>query len=338
MQKGLVKCPNGHSISSSTAHPLISCNLCHNLLDSNQLVYHCPVCDWDSCEKCGTIVFSPPVSSFRCPNGHALLNQTPHPPATCSRCLRPIEQSDPLLHCNICEWEQCKKCTGKEGAKNDSTSNTCILLIGAPASGKGTQAENIKKNYGFYHLATGDLLRDEIKNKTVLGIKAKEYMNDGKLVPDELIFQIINRTLAKPECTRVMFDGFPRTIEQARVLSDIFRARDQRMGAVIYLDVPDEELVKRGTGRRIHMASGRSYHVIFKPPKVPDKDDVTGEPLIQRDDDKEETIRKRLIAFHKNNTPIIEYYDAQGVVYKVQGNGKIEEVWKTVDSIVKKVM
>lgn len=159
-------------------------------------------------------------------------------------------------------------------------------------------------------------------------------MNAGKLVPNELIFGMISKTMEKPECKRIMFDGFPRTLEQAKKLDEMLNSKGKKLTAVIYLDVPDEELVKRGTARWIHSASGRTYNTIFSPPKVPGKDDVTGEPLIQRDDDKEATIKNRLKVFHENNSDVLSHYDAKKVLHKLKGDGKIEDVWSSVEKVL----
>jgi len=188
------------------------------------------------------------------------------------------------------------------------------------------------------HLASGDLLREQVKNGTELGLKAKEYMNAGKLVPNELVIDMISETVGKPECKRIMFDGFPRSLEQAQKLDEMLEGKGKKLTAVIYLEVPDEELVKRGTGRWIHQASGRTYHLIFNPPKAEGKDDVTGEPLIQREDDKEETIRNRLKIFHENNNAMLDHYDKKKVLHKVKGEGKIEDVWGEVEKILDKAL
>eukprot|EP00829_Urostomides_striatus_P017490 TRINITY_DN605_c0_g1_i1.p1 TRINITY_DN605_c0_g1~~TRINITY_DN605_c0_g1_i1.p1 ORF type:complete len:254 (+),score=96.46 TRINITY_DN605_c0_g1_i1:65-826(+) len=214
----------------------------------------------------------------------------------------------------------------------------CILIIGAPASGKGTHGGRIKDKYGFYHLASGDLLREEVKNKTPIGVKAKDIMNAGKLVPDEIIFEIIGKTLEKPECKRVMFDGFPRTLDQAHKLAEFLVAKNKKLVGVIYLKVEDEELLLRSCGRRFHPASGRTYHVKFNPPKVEGKDDITGEPLIQRDDDKEETMKTRIALFHKNNEPILKLYGDQNLLHTVEIPGKLEDNWKKVDAAMQEVM
>eukprot|EP00826_Nyctotherus_ovalis_P056357 TRINITY_DN758_c0_g1_i10.p1 TRINITY_DN758_c0_g1~~TRINITY_DN758_c0_g1_i10.p1 ORF type:complete len:165 (+),score=63.17 TRINITY_DN758_c0_g1_i10:380-874(+) len=163
-------------------------------------------------------------------------------------------------------------------------------------------------------------------------------MNAGKLVPNELIFGMISKTMEKPECKRIMFDGFPRSLEQAQKLDEMLTTKGKKLTAVIYLDVPDEELVKRGTGRWIHQPSGRTYHLVFKPPKDAGKDDVTGEPLIQREDDKEATIRSRLKVFHDNNSAVLAYYDAKKALYKVKGDSKIEEVWSAVEKVLDSVL
>eukprot|EP00826_Nyctotherus_ovalis_P051155 TRINITY_DN6379_c0_g6_i2.p1 TRINITY_DN6379_c0_g6~~TRINITY_DN6379_c0_g6_i2.p1 ORF type:complete len:184 (-),score=60.41 TRINITY_DN6379_c0_g6_i2:140-691(-) len=164
------------------------------------------------------------------------------------------------------------------------------------------------------------------------------YMDTGKLVPDELIFGMIDIAISKPGCGKIMFDGFPRTLEQAKRLDDMLRRRNKKLVALIYLNVPDSELLERGIGRRVHLPSGRSYHMRYKPPKVEGKDDVTGEELIQRDDDKEETIRKRLETFHANNEKILEHYKEQDVVFEVEANDKIDIVWEKVVAILDKVM
>lgn len=207
----------------------------------------------------------------------------------------------------------------------------CILIIGAPASGKGTQSEKIEKLYNFYHISSGDLLRAEVTGKTELGLKAKSYMDSGKLVPDALIFGMIEKVLAKPECKRAMFDGFPRNLEQAKTLDEMLRRKGKKLVGVIYLDVPDEAIVARATGRRVHPASGRTYHVLFNPPKVADRDDVTGEPLIQRSDDTEEVAKKRLVTFHENNEPVIRYYEGKQLLWRIAGTGAVNEIWQQID-------
>ena len=184
------------------------------------------------------------------------------------------------------------------------------------------------------HLSSGDLLREQVKNKTELGLKAKEFMNAGKLVPNELVIDMISETVAKPECKRIMFDGFPRSLEQAQKLDEMLEGKERKLTAVIYLEVPDEDLVKRGTGRWLHQPSGRTYHLIFNPPKVEGRDDLTGEPLTQREDDKEATIRSRLKIFHENNSAMLDHYDKKKVLHKIKADGKIEDVWSAVEKIL----
>ncbi len=176
------------------------------------------------------------------------------------------------------------------------------------------------------------MLREEIKNDTPLGKEAKGYMNLGKLVPDKLVFEIIENALKKPECRKVMFDGFPRNEEQAKKLDETLEKLGKKLAAVVYLDVKDQDLIERSTGRRIHQASGRTYHIKFKKPKVDGKDDVTGEPLIQRDDDKEEVIKKRLVTFHECTKAVLKHYEEKKLVYKIDGNRSIPEVWKDVEA------
>ena len=159
-------------------------------------------------------------------------------------------------------------------------------------------------------------------------------MDKGTLVPDNLLFGMIANTISKPNCGKVMFDGFPRTLEQAKELDSMLESKGKKLVAAIYLDVPDSALIERGTGRRIHQPSGRSYHIKFKPPKVEGKDDQTGEPLIQRDDDKEETIKKRLETFHENNNKILDYYENKKVVYRIKADNEINLIWNDVKKVL----
>ena len=166
-----------------------------------------------------------------------------------------------------------------------------LILLGGPGAGKGTQANYIKERYQIPQISTGDMLRAAVKAGTELGKKAKAVMDSGGLVPDDVIIGLVKERITQPDCKKgFLFDGFPRTIPQADAMKDAGVAID----AVLDIDVPDQEIIKRMSGRRVHLASGRTYHITFNPPKVEGKDDVTGEPLIQRDDDKEETVRKRL--------------------------------------------
>jgi adenylate kinase len=206
-----------------------------------------------------------------------------------------------------------------------------LILLGGPGAGKGTQANLIKENYQIPQISTGDMLRAALKEGTELGLKAKEYMDAGKLVPDDVIIGLVKERIKAPDCEKgFLFDGFPRTIPQA----DALKEAGVPVEAVVDINVPDGEIIKRMGGRRVHLASGRTYHIIFNPPKEEGKDDVSGEPLIQRDDDQEETVRKRLDVYHAQTEPLIDYYkdwekSGESVAPKyirVEGVGKVEEI------------
>jgi adenylate kinase len=206
-----------------------------------------------------------------------------------------------------------------------------LILLGGPGAGKGTQANLIKEKYGIPQISTGDMLRAAVKAGTELGKKAKVLMDAGALVSDEVIIGLVKERIQEADCANgFLFDGFPRTIPQA----DAMKAAGVAIDAVVDIDVPDEEIVKRMSGRRAHLASGRTYHVIYNPPKVEGKDDVTGEPLVQRDDDKEETVMKRLDVYHSQTEPLIGYYkkwegtgEAAAPKYvRVNGVGKVDEI------------
>jgi adenylate kinase len=180
-----------------------------------------------------------------------------------------------------------------------------IILLGAPGAGKGTQAEYLKETYGIPQISTGDMLRAAVKAGSPLGVQVKSVMESGGLVTDAIIIALIRERITRDDCKNgFLFDGFPRTIPQAQALVDAGISIDM----VLEIDVPDEEIVRRLSGRRVHPESGRTYHVDNKPPKSPGKDDVTGEPLIQRDDDKEATIRKRLEVYHAQTKPLVDFY------------------------------
>ncbi|HTI17782.1 MAG TPA: adenylate kinase [Trinickia sp.] len=180
-----------------------------------------------------------------------------------------------------------------------------LILLGAPGAGKGTQASFIKEKFGIPQISTGDMLRAAVQAGAPLGIEAKRYMDAGELVPDALIINLVKERLRGPDCANgYLFDGFPRTLPQAEAMKEAGVAIDY----VLEVDVPFEEIIVRMSGRRIHPASGRTYHVKFNPPKVEGKDDLTGEPLIQRDDDKEETVKKRLEVYVSQTKPLIDYY------------------------------
>jgi len=180
-----------------------------------------------------------------------------------------------------------------------------LILLGPPGAGKGTQANLIREAFNISQISTGDMLRAAVKAGTDLGKKAKKIMDAGELVSDDLILALVRERIKQADCAKgYMFDGFPRTLAQA----DGMKASGIDVDYVVELQVPDEEIVRRMAGRRVHLASGRTYHIQFNPPKIAGKDDVTGEPLIQRDDDVEETVRKRLQVYHSQTAPLIKYY------------------------------
>lgn len=206
-----------------------------------------------------------------------------------------------------------------------------IILLGGPGAGKGTQANYIKEKYGIPQISTGDMLRAAVKEGTPLGLEAKKIMDAGGLVSDDIILGLVKERISQPDCENgFLLDGFPRTIPQAQALKD----EGVGIDSVVEIDVDDEEIIKRMSGRRVHPASGRTYHVIYNPPKVEGKDDVTGEDLIQRDDDTEETVRKRLEVYHAQTEPLIQFYsewadsgDSAAPRYvKVNGIGTVEEI------------
>jgi len=180
-----------------------------------------------------------------------------------------------------------------------------VILLGGPGAGKGTQAGFIKERYNIPQISTGDMLRAHVKAGTELGQAAKKIMDQGGLVSDDIIMGMVKERITQDDCANgYLFDGFPRTIPQAESL----KAAGVPLDAVVEIDVPDAEIIKRMSGRRVHLASGRTYHLIFNPPKVAGMDDVTGEPLIQRDDDQEETVRQRLKVYHDQTEPLVQYY------------------------------
>ncbi|MGB6977130.1 MAG: adenylate kinase [Gammaproteobacteria bacterium] len=180
-----------------------------------------------------------------------------------------------------------------------------IILLGCPGAGKGTQAQFIAQRYSIPQISTGDILRQAVSHGTPLGKIAQQIMQQGNLVPDDIIIAVIKERIQQPDCQKgFLFDGFPRTLPQAEAL----RKEHINIDHVIEIDVDDEEIVRRMSGRLIHLASGRIYHTIYNPPKQPGKDDITGEPLIHREDDKEETVRKRLQVFHQQTKPLLTYF------------------------------
>ncbi|MDR7344342.1 adenylate kinase [Pantoea alhagi] len=203
-----------------------------------------------------------------------------------------------------------------------------IILLGAPGAGKGTQAQFIMEKYGIPQISTGDMLRAAVKAGTELGKQAKAIMDEGKLVTDELVIALVKERIAQEDCRNgFLLDGFPRTIPQA----DAMKEAGIKIDCVLEFDVPDELIVERIVGRRVHAPSGRVYHVTFNPPKVEGKDDVTGEELTTRKDDQEETVRKRLVEYHEMTEPLVAYYQQEAQAgntqyHKINGTRKVAEV------------
>jgi adenylate kinase len=207
-----------------------------------------------------------------------------------------------------------------------------LILLGAPGAGKGTQAQFICKHFSIPQISTGDMLRAAVKAGTPLGVQAKEIMASGKLVSDDLIIALVKERIAGEDCANgFLFDGFPRTIPQAQAIVDA----EIRIDHVLEIAVDDEEIVKRLSGRRVHAASGRIYHVIYNPPREPGVDDETGEPLVQREDDKEDTVRARLQVYHEQTAPLVDFYQSQEgahapAYHRIEGIGSVEEITRQV--------
>ncbi len=206
-----------------------------------------------------------------------------------------------------------------------------LILLGPPGAGKGTQATQICGKYAIPQISTGDMLRAAVKAGTALGLAAKKVMDAGQLVSDDVIIGLVQERIAQPDCARgFLFDGFPRTIPQAEAMKNAGVAID----VVLEIEVPDDAIIERMSGRRAHLASGRTYHVKYNPPKVAGKDDLTGEPLVQRDDDREETVRERLQVYQRQTRPLVDYYaawaatgDARAPRYRrIDGSGSVEQI------------
>lgn len=211
-----------------------------------------------------------------------------------------------------------------------------IILLGAPGAGKGTQAQFIKENYGIPQISTGDMLRAAVSAGTELGLKAKALMDNGQLVTDELVIALVKERIKQDDCRNgFLLDGFPRTIPQA----DAMKEAGINVDFVLEFTVPDEIIVERIIGRRVHAPSGRVYHVKFNPPKVENRDDVTGEELTTRKDDQEETVRKRLVEYHTQTAPLVSYYQNEAKAgnakyFKVDGTQKVSEINAELKSIL----
>ncbi len=210
-----------------------------------------------------------------------------------------------------------------------------LVLLGPPGAGKGTQASAIIEKYSIPHISTGDILRSNIKKGTELGKKAKEYMDKGLLVPDDLVVSLVKDRLLEDDCKNgFLLDGFPRTVNQADALDEVLTNMNIKLDKVINIDVDRDELINRAVGRRICKNCGATYHIKFNPPKEEDKCDACGNCLFQRDDDKEETVAKRIEVYTKQTKPLIDYYEKKNIILNVDGNKSIEKVF---EEIVKKL-
>ena len=210
-----------------------------------------------------------------------------------------------------------------------------IIMLGAPGAGKGTQAKMIAEKCGIPHISTGDIFRANIKNGTELGAKAKEYMDKGLLVPDELVCDLVVDRIQQADCEKgYILDGFPRTIPQAEALENALNAIEQKLDYAIDIDVPDENIINRMSGRRACVGCGATYHVLFNPTKVEGKCDVCGESLILRDDDKPETVKKRLDVYHTQTQPLIDFYTERKGLVEVDGTQSMDKVFDDIMKIL----
>ena len=216
--------------------------------------------------------------------------------------------------------------------------NIHIILLGPPGCGKGTQAQKLIREFGFVQLSTGDLLRAAISKGTEIGMQAKSIIDKGELVSDELVIGIVRDRIFSTECEcGYMLDGFPRTLTQAEKLGQILSDRNQKIDVVIRLCVPDDLAIRRIAGRRFHITSGRSYNIEFNPPKIEGKDDITGEKLVQREDDKEEIVQSRLNTYHELTEPLVRYYQKQGILKAIDGTGSPENIYAEIKKTLNEV-
>ncbi|WP_320967853.1 adenylate kinase [Hungatella hathewayi] len=210
-----------------------------------------------------------------------------------------------------------------------------IIMLGAPGAGKGTQAKKIAEKYQIPHISTGDIFRSNIKEGTELGMKAKAYMDQGGLVPDELTIGMLMDRIQKDDCKNgYVLDGFPRTIPQAESLTNALNDRNQKIDYAVNVDVPDENIVNRMSGRRACLSCGATYHIVYKPSKVEGICDVCGDKLVLRDDDKPETVKKRLSVYHDQTQPLIDYYKEAGVLANVDGTQDMEKVFSDIVAVL----
>lgn len=210
-----------------------------------------------------------------------------------------------------------------------------IIMLGAPGAGKGTQAKKIAQKYGIPHVSTGDIFRANIKNGTELGMKAKTYMDAGNLVPDEITIGMLLDRIHQDDCEKgYVLDGFPRTIPQAESLTAALKERGESIDYAIDVDVPDENIIRRMSGRRACLSCGATYHIVYNAPKKEGVCDQCGEPLVLRDDDKPETVQNRLEVYHRQTQPLIDYYKKEGILAQVDGTKDMEEVFQDIVKIL----
>ena len=216
--------------------------------------------------------------------------------------------------------------------------NIHIILLGPPGCGKGTQAQKLIREFSFVQLSTGDMLRAAISKGTEIGIQAKSIIDKGELVSDELVIGIVRDRIFSTECEcGYMLDGFPRTLAQAEKLDQILSDRNQKIDIVFRLCVPDEMSIRRIAGRRFHITSGRSYNIEFNPPKIEGRDDITGEKLVQREDDKEEIVQSRLNTYHELTEPLVRYYQKQGIIKAIDGSDSPENIYTEIKQTLNEV-
>ena len=216
--------------------------------------------------------------------------------------------------------------------------NIHIILLGPPGCGKGTQAQNLIREFGFVQLSTGDMLRAAISKGTEIGMQAKSIIDKGELVSDELVIGIVRDRIFSTECEcGYMLDGFPRTLAQAEILDQILSDRNQKIDVVFRLCVPDDMAIRRIAGRRFHITSGRSYNIEFNPPKIEGRDDITGEKLVQREDDKEEIVQSRLNTYHELTEPLVRYYQKQGIIKAIDGSDSPENIYAEIKQTLNEV-
>jgi adenylate kinase len=210
-----------------------------------------------------------------------------------------------------------------------------IILLGPPGSGKGTQSIKLQNDFCYCQLSTGDLLREAVKNKTTSGLKAKEAMDKGQLVSDDIVNEILINAVRSPQCERgIIFDGYPRNSDQAETLNNLLSKEGRKLDKVIELKVNEDELFDRVEGRRVHLASGRTYHVKYNPPKQDMTDDITGEPLVHRNDDKKEVLKDRLEVYNKKTAPVSTYYASKGLLQSINAMKAIDQVYGDIKNIL----